>query len=71
MSKYRIRYDFVRYGPTGLTPSFLRKYGMFGPTNEGIVIEAETTEEALEKFIADRLPGQRINPWYLEIRRMP
>lgn len=42
---------------------------IFGQHNEGVIIDADSEEHAVQAFNNSLLPGQRINPFYLMVTK--
>ncbi len=67
MSKYRVRVNFSVYQPKWTR----EKEELFGPDNEGFLIEGNSAKEAFNLWNEGRLPGARLNPFYLKITEEP
>lgn len=59
MKRYRVRHNFRRSQPQHWIGRFVTLYG---PHNEGAIVEAETAESAVQAFAE----ANGLNPFYLE-----
>lgn len=66
MKKFLVKHDFRK-----CQPHWNKSYSnTFGENNEGFIVEGETAKQAVEVWNEKQLAGNRLNPFYLDIKEI-
>lgn len=66
MPNFLVKHDFKK-----CQPSWNKTYrNTFGDNNEGFIIEGETAKQAIATWNDNQLAGNKLNPFYLDIKEV-